>query len=93
MLTPSHVCQSIQPSDRRLVQLYYKSYVLSTRLLEICDLWYGTITFDIIHKEYIGYAATKIINIKIDNNNNNNNNKVYTPLSERCSQSRVFVFQ
>ena len=25
-----------------------------------------------------------------DNGNNNNNNKVYTSLSERCSQSRVF---
>ena len=24
-------------------------------------------------------------------NNNNNNNRVYTPLSERCSQSRVFT--
>ena len=24
-------------------------------------------------------------------NNNNNNNKVYTPLSEKCSQSRVFI--
>ena len=24
---------------------------------------------------------------------NNNNNKAYTPLSERCSQSRVFVSQ
>ena len=23
----------------------------------------------------------------------NNNNKIYTPLSERCSQSRVFVSQ
>ena len=27
-----------------------------------------------------------------NNNNNNNNNKVYTPLSERCSQSRVFIY-
>ena len=27
----------------------------------------------------------------INNNNNNNNNRVYTPLSERCSQSRVFT--
>ena len=26
-------------------------------------------------------------------NNNNNNNKVYTPLSEKCSQSRVFTSQ
>ena len=26
-----------------------------------------------------------------NNNNNNNNNRVYTPLSERCSQSRVFT--
>ena len=25
------------------------------------------------------------------NNNNNNNDKVYTPLSEKCSQSRVFI--
>ena len=23
--------------------------------------------------------------------NNNNNNRVYTPFSERCSQSRVFI--
>ena len=32
----------------------------------------------------------------IKNNNttyNNNNNKVHTPLSERCSQSRVFISQ
>ena len=28
-----------------------------------------------------------------DSNNNNNNNKVYTPLSEKCSQSRVFISQ
>ena len=27
------------------------------------------------------------------NNNNNNNNRVYTPLSEKCSQSRVFISQ
>ena len=27
------------------------------------------------------------------NNNNNNNDKVYTPLSEKCSQSRVFISQ
>ena len=26
-----------------------------------------------------------------DNNNNNNNDKVYTPLSEKCSQSRVII--
>ena len=25
--------------------------------------------------------------------NNNNNDKVYTPLSEKCSQSRVFISQ
>ena len=25
--------------------------------------------------------------------NNNNNNRVYTPLSEKCSQSRVFISQ
>ena len=29
--------------------------------------------------------------INDNNNNNNNNNRVYTPLSERCSQSRVFT--
>ena len=34
-----------------------------------------------------------IININNNNNNNNNNNRVYTPLSERCSQSRVFISQ
>ena len=28
-----------------------------------------------------------------NNNNNNNNNRVYTPLSEKCSQSRVFISQ
>ena len=28
-----------------------------------------------------------------NNNNSNNNNKVYTPLTERCSQSRVFISQ
>ena len=27
------------------------------------------------------------------NNNNNNNNKVYTPLSEKCTQSIVFISQ
>ena len=27
------------------------------------------------------------------NNNNNNNNRVYIPLSEKCSQSRVFISQ
>ena len=26
-------------------------------------------------------------------NNNNNDNRVYTPLSEKCSQSRVFISQ
>ena len=31
---------------------------------------------------------------KFNNNNNNNNDKVYTPLSEKCSQSRVlFISQ
>ena len=29
----------------------------------------------------------------LDDNNNNNNDKVYTPLSEKCSQSRVFISQ
>ena len=31
--------------------------------------------------------------MSIINNNNNNNDKVYTPLSEKCSQSRVFISQ
>ena len=31
--------------------------------------------------------------MSIDWINNNNNNNVYTPLPERCSQSRVFVSQ
>ena len=29
----------------------------------------------------------------VNNNNNNNNNRGYTPLSEKCSQSRVFISQ
>ena len=28
-----------------------------------------------------------------NNNNNNSNNRVYTPLSDKCSQSRVFISQ
>ena len=34
-----------------------------------------------------------VSNIENNNNNNNNNNKVYTPLSKKCSQSRVFISQ
>ena len=37
-------------------------------------------------------SYSRIVYKYIYNNNNNNNNKVYTPLSERCSQSRVFIY-
>ena len=39
------------------------------------------------------FISEKKCNIVITFNNNNNNNKVYTPLSEKCSQSRVFISQ
>ena len=52
------------------------------------------------HKEIFGISVRKpdlftivyCYNI-LRTDNNNNNNKVYTPLSEKCSQSRVFISQ
>ena len=38
------------------------------------------------------FVVTTNKNVAI-NNNNNNNDKVYTPLSEKCSQPRVFISQ
>ena len=37
--------------------------------------------------------SNSVFGSELINNNNNNNDKVYTPLSEKCSQSRVFISQ
>ena len=61
----------------------YHSYADNTQLYIHCGNNELSIKADIKQLEHC----------KADNNNNNNNNKVYTPLSEKCSQSRVFISQ
>ena len=39
------------------------------------------------------WCPATVNQIRAMESNNNNNNKVYTPLSEKCSQSRVFISQ
>ena len=46
-----------------------------------------------VHVALSQITAQYQIQISDKNNNNNNNDKVYTPLSEKCSQSRVFISQ
>ena len=45
-------------------------------------------------KELPMFTYNLLIDCLHQDNNNNNNDKVYTPLSEKCSQSRVlFISQ
>ena len=47
----------------------------------------------ILYKRLLQTLSSYNNNNNSNNNNNNDNNRVYTPLSERCSQSRVFISQ
>ena len=62
---------------------------LFLRCNDICKSHGLPLSRYIFDEHYVKHYKTLLYSKKCDNNNN----RVYTPLSERCSQSRVFISQ